>query len=282
MKKLSMLACRVMTLAGLAFGFQQPEGRGVTCEHPAYRVHIMSSEPLVVYIRDFLTEGERRHLLDARCVLAVNETRMVNINGDTGAYGSEGRFRHSAVADGQRGARRTSQSAYVARDDIIKCIEERALSVQGYDVPSSHLEPLQLVKYAPEEEYHFHTDWFADPAYTFSANGGNRVSSFFAYVRTCNDTTGGGTNFPLLDPPVDQRWCDIVDCDEPWDHGLTFRPVEGNAIYWENLRSDKRSGNYKTLHAGLPLNTGEKVGLNIWTRRAPLSEEARSRLTYPG
>lgn len=64
-------ACVAVTLAQLAFGSRPPGGRGdVTCQHPAYRVHIMSSEPLVIYIKDFLTEGERRHLLHARCVFS--------------------------------------------------------------------------------------------------------------------------------------------------------------------------------------------------------------------
>jgi prolyl 4-hydroxylase len=169
----------------------------------------------------------------------------------------------------------------VEHDTVVQCIEERALGFQGYDVPQSHLEPLQLVKYAPTEEYHFHTDWFADPAFTLSASGGNRVSSFFAYIDVRNDTTGGGTNFPLLNAPVDQRWCDIIDCDEPWDRGVTFRPVEGNAIFWENLRVGNQAGNYKTLHAGLPLTSGEKVGLNIWTRQAPLGDDVRGQLIYP-
>ncbi len=195
---------------------------------------------------------------------------------------SEGRFRHSAVADGTRGIRRTSQSAYVTHDGIIRCIEGRALAIQGYDVPPSHLEPLQLVKYAPTEEYHFHTDWFTDSTYTMPTTGGNRVSSFFAYVYVRNDTTGGGTSFPLLNAPMDNRWCDIIDCDEPWDQGITFRPVEGNAIYWENLGLYNNAGNYKTLHAGLPLTGGEKVGLNIWTRQAPFSDEVRGQLMYPG
>lgn len=39
---------------------------GTTCEHPAYRVHVVSSQPLVLYIRDFLSESERAHLRAAR------------------------------------------------------------------------------------------------------------------------------------------------------------------------------------------------------------------------
>lgn len=177
---------------------------------------------------------------------------------------------------------RTSQSTSVPRDPVVQCIESRALSFQGYDVPASHLEPLQLVKYGPSEHYHYHTDWFPsspppppspetsaapdpDPASPFL--GGNRVSSFFVYIHVANDTTGGGTNFPRLEPPTNTRWCEegIVDCDEAYEKGLTFLPVEGNAIYWENLDARGR-GDERTLHAGLPVRQGGKIGMNIWTR----------------
>lgn len=174
---------------------------------------------------------------------------------------------------------RTSQSTTVPRDGMVRCIETRALAFQGYDTPRSHLEPLQLVRYGPTERYHFHTDWFTDDAAT--RHGGNRVSSFFAYVHVVNGTTGGGTNFPHLDAPADARWCDagIVDCDEPWDRGVTFRPVAGNAVYWENLLPNGR-GDGRTLHAGLPVTSGGKIGMNIWTRQLPLGDDIRGEDVY--
>ncbi len=122
---------------------------------------------------------------------------------------------------------RTSQSTNIPRDAVVRCIEARALAFQGFDVPAARLEPLQLVKYGAGERYHFHTDWFTDEAHATAALGGNRVSSFFAYVAVSDDIKGGGTNFPLVDAPLDERWCAFVDCDEPWDNGVTFRPVEG-------------------------------------------------------
>lgn len=96
-------------------------------------------------------------------------------------------------------------------------------------------------------------------------------------MRVSNDTTGGGTNFPVLDAPRDERWCEVVDCDEPWENGVTFRPVEGNAVYWENVLPVSGVGDERTLHAGLPVVTGEKIGMNIWTRQAPLGEDIRGK-----
>ncbi|KAF7521645.1 hypothetical protein G7054_g12386 [Neopestalotiopsis clavispora] len=236
---------------------QKPLALSKNCHHPAYRSHILSKSPLVIYLTDFLTAEERQHLTE--------------ITKDT--------FSHSAVADGTgaEGHRetRTSQSTNVERDDVVRCIEERALLFQGFDVARSQLEPVQLVKYAQGERYHYHTDWFTNAAaHASSALGGNRQSSFFAYVAAADNITGGGTNFPMLDAPYNQKWCDFVDCDEPYDHGVTFRPVVGNAVFWQNLYEDGR-GDQRTLHAGLPVTSGWKIGMNIWTRQGPLSEEIR-------
>lgn len=92
------------------------------------------------------------------------------------------------------------------------------------------------------------------------------------YVAASEDLTGGGTNFPLLDAPEDttERWCRFVNCDEPWENGVTFRPVPRNAVFWRNLRGDG-SGDPRTLHAGLPVTSGTKMGMNIWTRERALS-----------
>ncbi|KAI3323981.1 2OG-Fe(II) oxygenase superfamily protein [Xylariaceae sp. AK1471] len=228
-----------------------------TCQHPAYQSYIVSRSPLVIYLDGFLTSEEQTHLKA--------------ITKDT--------FSRSAVADnaGVQGQRqtRTSQSTNVARDDVVRCIEERALLFQGFDTPRTYLEPLQLVKYGRGEHYHFHTDWFTNTAHASSAMGGNRQSSFFAYV-SAENITGGGTNFPMVAPPHDTRWCGFIDCDEAWENGVTFRPVVGNAVFWSNMLDDG-TGDQRTLHAGLPVTTGSKIGMNIWTRQGPLGEDIRGK-----
>ena len=91
---------------------------------------------------------------------------------------------------------------------------------------------------------------------------------------------------------ADRKWCEFLECEEDTSEvkeqnptmGVTFKPRKGNAVFWENLRSDGRgyeetcrclrishpcgmaSINYHFLgHAGLPLLSGWKVGLNIWS-----------------
>lgn len=46
--------------------------------------------------------------------------------------------------------------------------------------------------------------------------------------------------------------------------GIIFKPIAGNAIFWENMRRDG-SGYWESWHAGLPVESGVKIGLNIWS-----------------
>ncbi len=76
MKAALVLANVVAGLIRLTTGSQLPGARThVACGHPTYGVHVVSSDPLVLYIRNFLTDNERRHLLRARCVSSVREPK---------------------------------------------------------------------------------------------------------------------------------------------------------------------------------------------------------------
>jgi len=187
------------------------------CSPHNYTTHILSISPLVIYIPSFITPVESAHLQ------AI----------------SKGKFSSSQIADdsGQQllTNTRTSQSTSLESDDIVRCIEQRALDFQGFDTKRESLEPLQLVQYAQNQEYHAHTDWFTSPAQTTSEFGGNRLSSFFVYVYASSDIMGGGTQFPLLDVPQNERWCDWLNCDAELEDGVVFRPVQGNAVFWRNL-----------------------------------------------
>lgn len=231
------------------------------CAPHNYTTHILSISPLVIYIPSFITPAESAHLQ------AI----------------STGKFSSSQIADdsGQQllANTRTSQSTSLESDDIVRCIEQRALEFQGFDTKRESLEPLQLVQYAQKQEYHAHTDWFTSPAQTTSEFGGNRLSSFFVYVYASQDITGGGTQFPLLDVPNDERWCDWLNCDAELEDGVVFRPVQGNAVFWRNLVEVKKGnhvGDRRTVHAGLPVQRGQKMGMNIWTREGVLDRKYRS------
>ncbi|KAF4159459.1 hypothetical protein CNMCM6936_004357 [Aspergillus lentulus] len=138
-------------------------------------------------------------------------------------------------------------------------------------------------RYNASGHYRHHYDWAGSVA-----RGGDRASTFMVYLD--DNCTGGGTNFPRLRMPVDRRWCRFLECQDEdaseledgdrdetqkrktrargTGEGITFKPIKGNAIFWENLRPDG-TGYPETWHAALPVTSGTKVGLNIWSWYQP-------------
>jgi prolyl 4-hydroxylase len=139
---------------------------------------------------------------------------------------------------------RTSYSHYLDRqqDLIVKNIEQRV--AQTTNVSSVHIEPMQVVRYLEGQEFRPHHDWF-HPDYC--KNGGKqRRYTFFVYLNSIPE--GGETVFPLLDK--------------------SFKPVEGDALFWENCTSDTDC-NKDSLHQGKSPVGKIKYGLNIWVTLRP-------------
>lgn len=76
------------------------------------------------------------------------------------------------------------------------------------------------------------------------------------------DCEGGGTEFPRLKGRREGRWCEFLDCGR--EDGVVFRARKGAAVFWMNFDEEGR-GFKETIHAGLPVTKGTKVGLNIWS-----------------
>lgn len=215
----------------------------LVCEPHAYNIRVLSREPLVVYIDGFLSQKEADH--------------TVNIANDN--------YKPSTIFTGEQesfdATIRNSSKALLPRDTIVQCIEARARDFQGWR-PDVYIEKLWAQRYEAGGHYTYHYDWSGE----LRERRGGRLSTFMVYLD--DKCTGGGTKFPRLEKPKEKKWCDVLECDEEEEEGITFKPVKGNAVYWENFRSDGR-GYEETWHAGLPVKTGVKVGLNIWSWYQP-------------
>lgn len=75
------------------------------------------------------------------------------------------------------------------------------------------------------------------------------------------------TNFPKLKMPFDNRWCRFLECDQGDDapEGVTFKARKGAAVFWLNFNPDSGRGYPETIHRAMPVTSGTKVGLNIWS-----------------
>lgn len=80
----------------------------------------------------------------------------------------------------------------------------------------------------------------------------------------------------LLDQKRGEEWCEYVDCDEEWEERGDFPAGLGKCgVLAESCGG--WTGDERTIHAGLPVTSGAKSGMNIWTRQGALDERFRGR-----
>ena len=141
--------------------------------------------------------------------------------------------------------RRTSEGMFFTPNEfpLVGRIEQRLATL--LDIPAGHGEGLQILHYLPGQEYEPHFDWF-DPEQAgydaVTSVGGQRVASVVMYLNT--PQLGGGTAFPEL--------------------GLTVTARRGTAVYFAY-----EGGDLNSLHAGLPVQRGEKWIATKWLRERP-------------
>jgi prolyl 4-hydroxylase len=151
----------------------------------------------------------------------------------------------NATGGQQVDQRRTSMGMFFKLGELppVARLEQRIAAL--FDIPVSHGEGLQILHYLPGQEYKPHYDWFDpdQPGYaTVTARGGQRIASVVMYLNT--PEAGGGTAFP--------------------EAGLTITALRGSAVYFAY-----EGGDASSLHAGLPVERGEKWIATKWLRERP-------------
>ncbi|KAK0899202.1 hypothetical protein LTR02_009813 [Friedmanniomyces endolithicus] len=226
------------------------------CPEHNYRTHIFSTTPLIIYIDDFLSPEETAHLID---ISAPN-------------YQPSTLF--TAGHETLDPTIRLSEKSLLPRDPVVQCLETRALAFQGWPAHTA-IERLWTQRYNVSGHYAHHYDWSSN------SRTQRRVSTFMVYLtgRGEGGCEGGGTEFPrIARPPLvgggggggdgtvgsaGERWCEFIECEGEGE-GVTFIPRAGSAVFWMNFDGEGRR--YKeTIHAGLPVTSGTKIGLNIWS-----------------
>lgn len=168
---------------------------------------------------------------------------------------------------------RQSQMAWPKREDypILQNIS-RGIA-QLTNIPAENQEPLQILRYGVGGEYKPHFDAFDAQSDNLQTGGnrhqrcaplmsdsvntkihGNRIATLILYLN--NVPQGGGTAFPKL--------------------GVETAALAGCGVFFFNLDKDKKQ-HPLSLHAGLPVLSGEKWIATCWIReRAYAHSESRS------
>lgn len=201
----------------------------------------VSKDPLVVVVDDFVTEGERTHIMNlARKKMKRGKVTRVDELGYSKA--------------------RTGSAAWIPHDQtpLVRGLVKRVSDLVG--IPTHHAESLQIVHYSETQQYKPHYDgWELDTekGRNRTANGGQRLLTVLMYL---NEVDGGrSTNFPKL--------------------RLEVEPIPGRMVIFHNS-VQKRGRDHlhkKALHGGMPVEDGEKWACNLWYRAEPYTRPGKSR-----
>lgn len=129
---------------------------------------------------------------------------------------------------------------FVDENPAIHALNRRLAAASGTDFRAG--EPLQVLRYAPGEQYRQHSD-----ALPHVAPEQQRILTFLVYLN--EDYEGGETSFPEL--------------------GLKLKGRIGDGLLFRNAMPDGGM-DQRVIHAGLPVTRGLKHVASRWIRAAPL------------
>ena len=187
-----------------------------------------SSEPLVAVRNDVISPIECAYLIE----LAKPHIKRAGVVLDEGFKSSEGR---------------TGSNHWLKydEDDVVKSIGQRIADIVG--LPLENAESMQIIHYRSEQEYRPHFDAFdlsLARGQKAAQWGGQRLVTALVYL---NKVEGGGaTQFPKL--------------------GITVPASPGRMVIFHNTTEDISGPHPLSLHAGMPVEAGEKWAFNLWFR----------------
>jgi prolyl 4-hydroxylase len=190
----------------------------------APKVEELSRSPLVLRVPAFLTARECDYVVAAA---TPRLTPSVIVHPHTGQM--------------MQDPIRTSLGAafpFTAEDPVLHAINRRIAKITGTRYQQG--EPLQVLSYAPGQQYRLHSD-------ALPPGANQRVITLLVYLN--NDFEGGETAFP--------------------DLGISHRGGAGDAIIFANVDAAGRP-EMRARHAGLAVRRGRKWLLSKWIRERPL------------
>lgn len=200
---------------------------------------VLCASPQIHLLHGFIPLEVRAHLID-RARRLIEPSRVLTRDGTVS----------------RKAIRTSGEMSFLPeiRDVTIWHLEQRLHA--AVDVPVDNGEPLIILHYTPGTEYKPHYDYFdpADPGHAQGLrHGGQRIFTLLSYLSPVTD--GGATAFPEL--------------------GLKVSPEPGAVLMFRNVTDSGRI-DPRTLHAGLPVERGEKWLATRWIREQRFIREPDS------
>ena len=194
----------------------------------ADNVTLFSSDPIIYVVDDFISEDECQEFINC----------------------SKGKLQPATVVgldNEQKLKDRTNEFAWLehhANESIHEVSKRLSILVQ---MPIRNAEMFQVVHYESGTEYKPHFDSFdqsTELGKKYWEPGGQRMITALIYLNDVAD--GGATYFPELN--------------------ISINPKKGNVLVFHNTISETTNINPRSLHAGMPVSSGEKWAANLWFR----------------
>ena len=194
---------------------------------------ILNEAPFVSYIDGFVSNEDSTHLIG----LAASQMRRAVVAGADG---------------GTKSAGRTNSVDWIPHAATPQTLKVAQAVARLLGAPLSHAENFQVIHYQPGAEYRPHFDAF-DIATSRGLRtlqlGGQRITTTLCYLNSVE--AGGATAFDKL--------------------GLRVMPQPGRLVVFNNCIGETSQRSPDSLHAGCPVEAGEKWAFNLWFREYPLT-----------
>ncbi|KAM3073490.1 hypothetical protein ACMFMF_006696 [Clarireedia jacksonii] len=214
----------------------------VVCNNHGYQIEFLSQEPLLIHIQNFISPAEATYFTSV--LLYVNEEDV-----------------KKKVAP--------RLAVLNQHEPLVRCILDRAQRFLG-SMGSPDFELLSLARYGVPHQVRLHADASQEPFMdSKSKRLYNRRTSFFVYVHASDDLEGGETLFPRIPPPLDVGLSanpGVVSMNNSsGEPALAVKPISRSAVFWVGVKPNG-TVDFDTIHEGLPVTRGEKIGMNIWAK----------------
>ena len=194
----------------------------------ADNVTLFSSDPIIYVVDDFISEDECQEFINC----SKDKLQPATVVG---------------LDNEQKLKDRTNEFAWLehhANESIHEVSKRLSILVQ---MPIRNAEMFQVVHYESGTEYKPHFDSFdqsTELGKKYWEPGGQRMITALIYLNDVED--GGATYFPELN--------------------ISINPKKGNVLVFHNTISETTNINPRSLHAGMPVTSGEKWAANLWFR----------------
>jgi len=202
-------------------------------------MEVLDEDARIFMFHNFLTPEECDHLIG---LAKPSLSRSYVVASDDG---------HSELSEV-----RTSQGMFLSRsqDPVVADIERRI--ARWTLLPVGNGEGLQILRYAQNQKYDGHYDYFFDEK--GPSNGGNRYATVLMYLSDVEE--GGETMFPNIPAPGGTNGPEFSECAR---RNLAAKPKKGNAVLFHSIKPTGELER-RSMHTACPVIRGVKWSAPKW------------------